>query len=424
MTIDVSGTLSGNVQVPPSKSVAHRMLICAALADEPCTIICRSINRDMEATAACLNALGADISYSNGKFNVIPIKQVRKGATLDCGESGSTLRFLLPVAAALGADATFIGQGRLPERPLSPLYEEMTAHGVKMSPNGRMPLKCNGNLPAGLYTIDGGVSSQFISGLLMALPLTGIQSKIVITGKQESASYIGLTLNALKQFGVEIQTTTNGFVIPGGQEFTVQATQVAVEGDWSGAAFWITAGVAGSKPITCTGLDYEHSAQGDRRIVDVLRSMGADITTANGTVTARPSSLTASKIDCADIPDLVPVLAVAASSAQGTTIFDNIRRLRIKESDRVQSVLQLLGMAGIYAFASENTLTVTGGQARSCAYNPSGDHRMAMAAAILAVTKGVRISISDAECTAKSYPGFFDEFNAMGGEINKLTIDN
>lgn len=393
------------------------MLICAALSDAPCTIVCQSVNRDMEATMNCLNALGANITYADGKFSVQPITEVRKGATLDCGESGSTLRFLLPVAAALGADATFIGQGRLPERPLSPLYEEMTAHGVKMTENGRMPLKCSGKLPAGLYTIDGGISSQFISGLLMALPLTGIQSKIAVTGKQESSSYIGLTLNALSQFGIDIQTVTDGYIIPSGQEFTPADAQVSVEGDWSAAAFWITAGVAGSKPVTCTGLNYECSAQGDRRIVDVLRKMGADIATAGNTVTARPSKLTAAQIDCADIPDLVPILAVAASSAQGTTIFDNIRRLRIKESDRVQSILQLLGMAGIYAFASDNTLTVTGGPARSCAYDPSGDHRMAMAAAILASAKDVKITISDAECTAKSYPAFFDDFNALGGHI-------
>ena len=417
MILQVSGTVSGNVQVPPSKSVAHRMLICAALSDAPCTIVCQSVNRDMEATMNCLNALGANITYADGKFSVQPITEVRKGATLDCGESGSTLRFLLPVAAALGADATFIGQGRLPERPLSPLYEEMTAHGVKMTENGRMPLKCSGKLPAGLYTIDGGISSQFISGLLMALPLTGIQSKIAVTGKQESSSYIGLTLNALSQFGIDIQTVTDGYIIPSGQEFTSADAQVSVEGDWSAAAFWITAGVAGSKPVTCTGLNYECSAQGDRRIVDVLRSMGADITTTAGTITARPSKLTAAQIDCADIPDLVPILAVAASSAQGTTIFDNIRRLRIKESDRVQSILQLLGMAGIYAFASDNTLTVTGGPARTCAYDPSGDHRMAMSAAILASAKDVKITISDAECTAKSYPAFFDDFNALGGQL-------
>lgn len=395
------------------------MLICAALSDAPCTIVCQSVNRDMEATMNCLNALGANITYADGKFSVQPITEVRKGATLDCGESGSTLRFLLPVAAALGADATFIGQGRLPERPLSPLYEEMTAHGVKMTENGRMPLKCSGKLPAGLYTIDGGISSQFISGLLMALPLTGIQSKIAVTGKQESSSYIGLTLNALSQFGIDIQTVTDGYIIPSGQEFTPADAQVAVEGDWSAAAFWITAGVAGSKPVACTGLNYECSAQGDRRIVDVLRKMGADIATAGNTVTARPSKLTAAQIDCADIPDLVPILAVAASSAQGTTIFDNIRRLRIKESDRVQSILQLLGMAGIYAFASDNTLTVTGGPARSCAYDPSGDHRMAMSAAILASAKDVKITISDAECTAKSYPAFFDDFNALGGIVQK-----
>ena len=417
MKLQVSGTLSGNVQVPPSKSVAHRMLICAALGSEPCTIICRGVNRDMEATAACLNALGANITYADGRFNVEPILNVRKGATLDCGESGSTLRFLLPVAAALGADATFTGQGRLPERPLSPLYEEMTAHGISMSENGRMPLTCQGTLPAGTYTIDGGVSSQFISGLLMALPLTGSESRIIITGKKETASYIDLTLNALGQFGIEVDTTVDGYCIPGGQRYTTPGTQVTVEADWSGAAFWITAGVAGSKQITCTGLDYEHSAQGDRRIIDVLRRMGADINASGTVVTARPSHLTATQIDCADIPDLVPIMAVAASTAQGTTLFDNIRRLRIKESDRVQSILELLSGAGICAYATDNTLTVTGGPARSCAYDPSGDHRMAMAAAVLASVKNIKVSISDAECTAKSYPGFFDDLNALGGHV-------
>ena len=420
MTLSVSGTPSGNVQVPPSKSVAHRMLICAALSNKPCTIICRGINRDMEATAACLNALGANVVYADGKFSVDPIPEVRKGASLDCGESGSTLRFMLPVAAALGADAVFTGQGRLPERPLSPLYEEMTAHGVSMSENGHMPLTCHGTLPAGTYTIDGGVSSQFISGLLMALPLTGGDCTINITGKLESASYIGLTLNALKQFGIEIQTTGQGYLIPGGQKYTTPDGPVAVEGDWSAAAFWLTAGAAGVKQVTCTGLDYEHSAQGDRRIVDVLRQMGADITAGANSVTARPSRLTASQIDCADIPDLVPIMAVAAATAQGTTVFDNIRRLRIKESDRVRSILELLSGAVICAYATDNTLTVTGGPAKSFKYDPSGDHRMAMAATVLASVKNIRVIIKDAECTAKSYPAFFDDFNALGGHAEQI----
>lgn len=420
MTLSVSGTPSGNVQVPPSKSVAHRMLICAALSDKPCTIICRGINRDMEATAACLNALGANIVYADGRFSVDPISEVKKGALLDCGESGSTLRFMLPVAAALGADAVFTGQGRLPQRPLSPLYEEMTAHGVSMSENGHMPLSCYGTLPAGTYTIDGGVSSQFISGLLMALPLTGGDCTINITGKLESASYIGLTLNALKQFGIEVKATGQGYHIPGGQMYATPDGPVAVEGDWSAAAFWLTAGAAGAKQVSCTGLDYEHSAQGDRRIVDVLRQMGADISTTANSVTARPSRLTASQIDCADIPDLVPIMAVAASTAQGTTIFDNIRRLRIKESDRVRSILELLSGAGICAYATDNTLTVTGGPARSFTYDPSGDHRMAMAATVLASVKNIRVTIKDAECTAKSYPAFFDDFNALGGHAEQI----
>ncbi|MBO4442756.1 MAG: 3-phosphoshikimate 1-carboxyvinyltransferase [Bacteroidaceae bacterium] len=417
MRATVRGTLSGTVQVPPSKSVAHRMLICAALASEPCTIVCHSVNRDMEATVQCLNALGARISYDGGSFSITPISKVTKGATLDCAESGSTLRFLLPVAAALGADAVFTGQGRLPNRPLSPLYEEMTAHGIRMSENGRMPLTCQGTLPGGNYTIDGGVSSQFISGLLMALPLSGADSTITITGNMESASYIGLTLNALLTFGIKVECTGNTFRIPGGQRYTVPASKVAVEADWSGAAFWIVAGAAGAKEITCKGLDYLKSAQGDRRIVDVLRKMGANILVTADSVTARPSDLTATTIDCADIPDLVPVMAVAAAAAQGTTRFDNIKRLRIKESDRVESILSMLSGAGITAYATENTLTVTGGPAHSFTYDPCNDHRMAMAAAVLAVVRGIGVTLTDTECMAKSYPGFLDDFNAMGGEL-------
>ena len=420
MIATVSGTLRGKVEVPSSKSVAHRMLICAALSGTPCTIKCHSINRDMEATADCLNALGANITYADGEFSVKPITQIIRNASLDCGESGSTLRFMLPVAAALGADATFLGHGRLPERPLSPLYEEMTAHGIQMSANGHMPLTCRGTLPAGTYTIDGGVSSQFISGLLMALPLTGGESRIIITGKMESASYIGLTLNALAAFGIKILRTDDGFLIPGGQKFTTPS-EVTIEGDWSGAAFWLVAGTASSDAICCDGVDWSESAQGDRRIVDILRLMGANIETGQGYVIAYPAPLKAARIDCADVPDLVPVLAVAASKAEGTTVFENTRRLRIKESDRIESVLTLLHAAGIEASATENTLSVTGGKGHDCTCNPAGDHRMAMSAAVLASVHECVVRIEDAECTAKSYPDFWTHCSLMGG---KLRIEN
>lgn len=414
MITRVQGTLSGTVVVPPSKSVAHRMLICAALSDSPCTVRCSQTNRDMDATAACLNALGAQITYSDGAYHVTPVATPTKGGTLDCGESGSTLRFLLPVAAALGADAIFIGQGRLPERPLSPLYEEMTAHGIQMSANGHMPLTCQGKLPAGTYTLDAGVSSQFISGLLMALPLSGQDCSIVLTGHIESAPYIELTLNALSRFGIEVERTGNGFFIPGGQKYHSQP-EMTVEGDWSGAAFWMVAGAAGKGSITCAGMDYEGSSQGDRTVVDVLRRMGAEITTAAEGITAHPSSLKGCTIDCADIPDLVPVLSVAAAHASGTTVFENVRRLRIKESDRIQSILDMLCPMGISASATENTLTVTGGTASDGTYNPSQDHRMAMSAAVLAATQGTSVTILDSECTAKSYPAFFQDFSSLGG---------
>lgn len=390
------------------------MLICAALSDTPCTVRCSQTNRDMDATAACLNALGAQITYSEGAYHVIPVIDPTKGNTLDCGESGSTLRFLLPVAAALGADAIFIGQGRLPERPLSPLYEEMTAHGIQMSANGHMPLHCHGTLPAGTYTLDAGVSSQFISGLLMALPLSGQDCRIVLTGHIESAPYIELTLNALSRFGIDVKRTEDGFFIAGGQKYHAEP-EMTVEGDWSGAAFWMVAGAAGKGAVTCAGMDYDGSSQGDRTVVDVLRKMGAEISIGQEGITAYPSALKGTHIDCADIPDLVPVLSVAAASAEGTTVFDNVRRLRIKESDRIQSILDMLCPMGISASATENTLSVTGGCATEGTYNPSQDHRMAMSAAVLAAVQGTSVTILDAECTAKSYPAFFQDFRNLGG---------
>jgi 3-phosphoshikimate 1-carboxyvinyltransferase len=425
--------LSGKVQVPPSKSVAHRILICAALSGTPCVIKCSSINRDIEATADCLNALGANITYVNGKYKVKPISTVIKNAVLDCGESGSTLRFMLPVAAALGADAVFIGHGRLPERPLSPLYDELVKHGICLSENGKMPLKSSGILPAGTYTIDGGVSSQFISGLLMALPLTGKPCKITITGKRESASYIGLTINALDAFGIKVKTLRNGYFIPGEQKFKAPSKTINVEGDWSSAAFWLAncAIGEGKETIHCSGINYYSSAQGDRRVVDILRQMGAKIETKKNTTIVHPSQLKASIINCKDVPDLVPILAVAASKAKGTTVFKNTSRLRIKESDRIESVLSLLHSAGIEAKATKNTLSVTGktitqNKKLRCSYDPSGDHRMAMSAAILASVQGLNIDIKNVECTEKSYPSFMSHIQTLGADVrldkaNKLT---
>ena len=423
-------TLSGCVPAPVSKSAAHRLLICAALGDRPCAIRCSGTNADIEATVACLSALGADIRREVDLLLVTPISagSTSKGAALDCGESGSTLRFLLPVVCALGADCTLIGHGRLPSRPLSPLYEELVAHGAILSENGKMPLTVGGKLDAGVFTIDGGVSSQFISGLLFALPLLQAPAEIAVTGKLESARYIDLTLEALAAFGIVPERTENGWKFDGTERYRSPET-LSVEGDWSNAAFWLVAGaLPGEKisPLTVTGLRAD-SLQGDKTIVPLLKQFGAKVEQNGEAYTVTSAPMQGTLIDAADIPDLVPILSVAAAFASGETVIRNIARLRIKESDRVANVLFLLGAFGVSAFADENTLTILGGGSdgglpaiSAPTLSSFNDHRIAMAAAIFASAavgdaENDALVIETAEAVRKSYPDFYERYRSLGG---------
>lgn len=429
-------SLSGSVAAPVSKSVAHRLLICAALGDKPCAIRCEGTNADIEATVACLNALGADIRREGDYFLVTPLATPIQGATLNCGESGSTLRFLLPVVCALGVDCTLIGQGRLPDRPLSPLYEELTVHGAILSEKGKLPLTVSGALSAGVFTIDGGVSSQFISGLLFALPLLGQPAEIVITGKPESAGYIELTLDALSTFGITPEQTENGWRFHGTRRYR-SPEGLSVEGDWSNAAFWLVAGAlprtegTPTAPLTVTGLR-EDSLQGDKAIIPLLRRFGAKVEQAGDAYTVIAAPLHGIEIDAADIPDLVPILSVAAAFARGETTIRNIARLRIKESDRVATVLFLLGAFGVSAFADEDTLTIFGGGSdggtpaiSTPTLDSFNDHRIAMAAAVFASaavpdSENNDLIIETAEAVRKSYPDFYERYLLLGGIAEEL----
>lgn len=421
MNVKVSGTLSGTVVLPASKSQAHRLLICSALSGEKGRLECSSLNDDIEITVSCLNALGADIRYENNFFDIVPIDRPVPGAALQCVESGSTLRFLLPVAAVLGADAVFDGHQRLARRPLSPLYEQIKAHGVALGEAGRFPLTCKGRLTGGSYSMVGNVSSQFISGLLFALPLAGEDSHLQITGPVESRSYIDMTVHALETFGIVVTRTGNGFFIPGGQAYHTPS-KLAVEGDWSAAAFWLTAGAVGSGKIHCMGLDYRDSLQGDRVMADILRNMGARIEETGEGLSVFSSELHGISTDCADIPDLVPALSVAAACAGGTTVFHNISRLRLKESDRVGAICDMLGKFGISTEAAENTLTVFGGKPHRAVIDSRADHRIAMSAAIMATVAGGESIIECAGCVTKSYPTFFNDYIKLGGSADVIGV--
>lgn len=413
----VNGILQGAVVPPPSKSQAHRLLICAALGKSPCTIACSSVNDDILATMRSLNALGADIKYESGIFAVRPVK-VCKGGCLDCGESGSTLRFLMSVAAALGADATFVGGGKLPERPMGDLCKVLQEHGVSLKKHIEgleLPITCTGTLQGGDYKLPGNLSSQYLTGLLFALPMAERDSVIEIVGGLTSASYVDMTIDALRLAGISVRRCGDTFVVPGAQQYALPG-DIAVEGDWSSAAFWIVAGVIGKKPVVVRGMN-PSSLQGDRAIIDHLRSMGAYIDITPEGIVAMPSQLFGAELDCADTPDLVPILSVAAATAQGETLFTNVGRLRFKESDRLAAMKAVLASFGISSSIGEDTFTVVGGEPVAQSEVKSfGDHRIAMSAAVMStVAQGVT-TIKGAECVAKSYPSFFEDFAALGGK--------
>ena len=386
--------LRGSINIIPSKSQAHRVLICAAFSGSPTRILCPETSRDMDATADCLRALGAGIFPEEYGYSVFPVQKLPRAAILNCCESGSTLRFMLPVAGALGVDTTFVMEGRLPQRPLSPLWEEMERMGCSLTRPTNNTLRCRGKLLPGDYAIDGGVSSQFITGLMLALSLLDGESRLTITGRVESRPYIDLTRQVISRFGADPDH-------PGTKKFRSPG-QCPVEGDWSNGAFFLAANQLSAAPcLTIHGLNAD-SVQGDRAAAHWIPALRQNHCT----------------IDASDIPDLVPILAVTAAAGHGA-VFTNIQRLRIKESDRVASTLALIQNLGGTADATESTLTVrgtglTGGTADAC-----NDHRIAMSAAIASTVCKEDVLILGADCVKKSYPRFWEEFSRLGGSYEQ-----
>ncbi len=409
---------SGRLKAIASKSVAHRLLICAAFADGDTSILCEETNEDICATVRCLEAMGATISRRAPYYHVTPIKNPNKTPTLDCGESGSTLRFLLPVVALLGLDATFLMAGRLPLRPLSPLREELERVGIRLSPQGSNPLLCSGVAATSEFSISGGVSSQFISGLLFALAVSGRGGRVHVEGTLESAPYVEMTLGALSTFGVCVLRKENDFLIE--KERRLHAVEeLLVEGDWSNAAFPLAMGAIGKNPITVYGLN-PGSPQGDRAILSLLAAFGAKVSVDTDAVTVAPAPLSGIEIDASQIPDLVPILATVASVAEGRTTIRNAERLRLKESDRLVAVSTVLSTLGAQVSETDDGLIIdgvpslTGGTVSSF-----GDHRIAMSAAVASIVCHDPVRIEQAEATAKSYPDFWKDLSALGVTLSK-----
>lgn len=395
----------GTVQAIPSKSAAHRIMIAASLSGLDLAGRFDGLSEDITATRECMQRLAA-AARTRGEDS---------GIELPCGESGSTLRFLIPVAGALGISSDFICEGRLPDRPMQPFLEVLAEHGCRVE--GRNPKKLRGRLSGGTFCLPGDISSQYVTGLLLALPLAAEDSRIIISGKLQSRPYIDLTLQVLSQAGISVREHESCFEVPGRQTYRLSEQELAeIEGDWSNAAFWLCMDAmlqgrpeGNGRRICCTGLSAD-SKQGDRKIAEILER-------------GRQAKDAPMEVDVSDIPDLVPALAAYASSRPrgAVTHIVNAGRLRFKESDRLRTVSETLTALGAdieeeaEGLLIRGTETLHGGEVSSC-----GDHRIAMMAAEASCIADGEILIRGADAVSKSYPRFFEDLRSLGAEVRIL----
>ena len=411
--------LNGNITAPPSKSAAHRAIIAASLAYGTSIISNVDLSSDIRATIGACKSLGAKITMKNeGRYHTLTTHggpHIDGSAHIDCAESGSTLRFFIPIACALPGPKVFTGEGRLPHRPIDTYYDIFARDSIVYSrpDDTNLPLTVSGSLDGGDYVLDGSVSSQYITGLLFALPLLDADSTVTVTGKYESKGYVDMTVRVLADFGIDIAVKGSKYLIKGGQKYTPR--RYAVEGDYSQAAFFLVAGaIAGD--IRVGGL-MPDSLQPDSAVVDILGRMGADISRDGEMLLVRKSNLHGIDIDVSQCPDLVPPLAVAAAFADGTTHITGAARLRIKESDRIEAMRTNLAALGIDVHATNDSMTIDGGPINDGTIDSFGDHRITMAFAVAALGSKSGLNIKGAQSIDKSYPGFFTDLKKIGGQI-------
>lgn len=411
---------NGIVNVPPSKSDVHRAIICAAMANGVSRISPVALSNDIKATIGCIKALGADAVLENNVLTVDGTNMYKnKTALLDCGESGSTLRFFIPIAAVGNINATFVGKGKLPQRPIGIFTEALPKAGTVCKTEGGLPLEIKGQLKSGIFEIPGNVSSQFITGLLLALPILEGDSEIVLTSPLESVGYIAMTIRTMKQFGVNIQATEKGWHIKGGQSY--KTCDYTTDGDWSQAAFFMVLGAVSGK-VTVKGVAKD-STQGDKKCAEILAEFGAKVTQRDNEVTVEKGELKAITVDASQIPDLVPVLSVCAAFAEGTTKIINAERLRIKECDRLKATAELLNNLGGKVKELSDGLEITGvSSLKGGNVNGYNDHRIVMSAAVCAARSDEDITATFAMSINKSYPDFYIDYNSIGGKANVLDL--
>lgn len=419
--------LEGSIKVPPSKSMAHRAIICAGLSDGKSKIDNIDYSDDIIATIEGMKALGANIIKKGDSLEVEGIYSSslnrNEERIIDCNESGSTLRFLVPISLLITGKSKFVGRGNLGKRPLKTYYEIFDKQEIKYSyENEKLNLDIEGNLKGGKFYVEGNVSSQFITGLLFTLPLLKEDSKIVITTEMESKGYIDLTLSAMKEFGIDIiNNDYREFIIKGNQKYT--SRDYRVEGDYSQGAFFLCANALGND-IEVKDLSLK-SLQGDKEVVDILERMGVEfINSENGIRSKVKNEINSTIIDGSQCPDIIPVLAATAALAKGRTEIINASRLRIKECDRLAAVNSELSKLGVNVVENEDGLIIDGIDSLDGGIEvwSHKDHRIAMTLAIIATRCKNPIIIKDYECIAKSYPNFFEDYKMLGGKVDEWNV--
>lgn len=410
--------LKGNITIPSSKSLCHRSIICAALAEGESHIDNVVFSEDIYATWECMEKLGAEIEKTGDSSLRIrgAYPKNKEGEILNCNESGSTLRFLIPIAMLSDERVLFTGRGKLVSRPLDTYYRIFEEQGIKYTTqNGNLPLEVDGRLKPGRFEIEGNISSQFISGLLFTLPLLDGDSQIIITTELESKGYVDLTLDMMSKFGIEIENKEyKEFHIKGNQRY--KAKNITVEGDFSQAAFWLVCGIIGEE-IRSDSLNLK-SLQGDMAIVDLIKQMRGNLAEEGTSITTSASDTEGIVIDASQCPDIVPILTVLATFTKGETRIINAARLRIKESDRLKAISTELNKLGADVKELEDGLVINGVEKlKGGTVDSWNDHRIAMSLAIASMRCEGEVSITNSDAVNKSYPHFWEDFKSVGGKI-------
>ena len=413
VTFDPKTVLSGKLDIISSKSDVHRCIICASLADKPTKIRFVGLSKDILTTVECVKMLGARAEFTDGCMTVIPCdrERIMQGLTLDCQESGSTARFMLPIASAICKNVTLVGGGRLPERPFSDLCNSLKGGGGEFS-SDKLPITVTKNVcRGGKYEIPGNISSQYISGLLLMLPLFQEGGEVVITTPLESAGYVDMTVDTMTKFGIEIEKKDNCYKVLPNQSYK-SPEFIRAQGDWSSAAFWLCADALGAN-VVVSGLD-ENCPQGDRKVVEILEKFGAKKIVTNDGILMEAGRLHGIEIDASNIPDLVPVLSVVACAARGTTKIFGAKRLRLKESDRLETTADFLKKLDADVTVTEDGIEITGkGKLGGGTVYGHNDHRIVMSSAVCSLICKKQVIIEGAQAVEKSYTTFFSDFDKL-----------